>query len=94
MQSVSILLEVSKRLEILKIDAEDVCGSFLQRDRIRAGNIVESLSFLLREKHGIVPDYSEFAVDCKGYLGTNMDIIPEEEVLRLFDRFLVLMEEK
>ncbi len=82
-----------KGVELLKIDAEEIKGSFLQADRIRISNFAEAMIFLLRARNGIEPDYSKFAYDCREYFGVSMDAIPEEEVKQLFDRFLNLLED-
>lgn len=63
---------------------------------IEQGRFIEVMLVLLMErvlKVSIHEEIDQFARDCRPYAGLNVNVIPKEEVQRLFNTFLKLYEE-
>lgn len=90
-QYIANILEKTAK-ELTQVDEETVRSSFFHADRIRCGNFVEVVFYILRLKSGIDADYSDFALECKDFFGVKMDNIPENDVMRIFEKFEELID--
>ena len=78
--------------EFLGKDEKEIRETFLSADDIQNGTFVETMLFLLRQKHGLCKDYSEFARKAQPLFGKMLKTEDKELASILFADFTQLFK--